>query len=126
MFSLNDRDFEKLVHDSVDGLPTIHKDNLKNVGFFILDWPTDQQRIKSNLQPNQMLLGLYEGVPLSQRNGAMKLLPDTITLFKIPIEKSVNSMDQLKSRIKNTVWHEVAHYYGLDHDKIHEIERRNS
>ena len=126
MYKISSNEFEKLVHDSVDGLPKLHKDNLKNVGFFVLDFPTNEQIARSNLNPGQMLLGLYEGVPLSQRNGAMKLLPDTITLFKIPIEKSVNSMDQLKSRIKNTVWHEVAHYYGLDHDKIHEIENRNS
>ena len=126
MYKISSNEFEKLVHDSVDGLPKLHKDNLKNVGFFVLDFPTNEQIARSNLNPGQMLLGLYEGVPLSQRNGAMKLLPDTITLFKIPIENSVNSMDQLKSRIKNTVWHEVAHYYGLDHDKIHEIERRNS
>jgi predicted Zn-dependent protease with MMP-like domain len=125
MYSVNYEEFEKLVHQSVDNLPKVHKDKIKNVGFFVLDFPTQEQVYRSKLKPGQMLLGLYEGVPLSKRGGTLKLLPDTITLFKRPIEMSVNSYPELLEQIHKTVWHEVAHYFGLDHDKIYEIQDKN-
>ena len=126
MFSVSPDEFEKLVHDSVDNLPKIHKDKLTNVGFFVLDFPTKEQAMRSGLRPGQMLLGLYEGVPLSKRGGTLKLLPDTITLFKKPIELSVNTYPELLEQIHKTVWHEVAHYFGLDHDKIYDIQAKSN
>ena len=89
-----------------------------------MDMPTSEQARAAKLKPGNMLLGLYEGVPLSKRGGNLKLLPDTITLFQIPIEMTSNSKEQLIGQIKNTVWHEVAHYFGLDHEKIYSIQNR--
>ena len=114
MYKISTEEFELLVHDAVDGLPKVHKDKILNVGFFVRDIPSDEQIKRSGLLEGQILLGLYEGVPLSQRGGNIKLLPDTITLFQIPIEMSINSLDELKKQIQNTVWHEVAHYFGLN------------
>jgi predicted Zn-dependent protease with MMP-like domain len=54
--------------------------------------------------------------------GTTKLLPDKITLFKKPLESVSHDIADLKKRVKNTIWHEVAHYYGLDHKRIHELE----
>jgi len=125
MYKISSEEFELLVHDAVDGLPKVHKDNISNVGFFVRDVPSDEQIKRSKLSKGQMLLGLYEGVPLSQRGGNIKLLPDTITLFQIPIELSCNNLEDLKKQIKNTVWHEVAHYFGLNHDMINAIENKN-
>jgi predicted Zn-dependent protease with MMP-like domain len=122
MFRVSTPEFEQLVHDAVSALPKVHRDKLDNVGFFVQPFPTPLQRQRSKLTPNQTLLGVYEGVPLSQRNGMMKLLPDTITIFQIPIESSVNGLRELKLQIKHTVWHEVAHYFGLNHEQIYDIE----
>ena len=124
MYKISPQKFESLVHDTVDGLPKIHKDKIANVGFFVRDMPSEDQAKRSKLLPGQMLLGLYEGVPLSQRGGDLKLLPDTITLFQIPIEMSSNSLDELKKQVQNTVWHEVAHYFGLNHEMINAIENK--
>jgi len=124
MFKISTQEFEQLVHNAVDGLPKVHKDKIINVGFFVMDMPTSEQARAAKLKPGNMLLGLYEGVPLSKRGGNLKLLPDTITLFQIPIEMTSNSKEQLISQIKNTVWHEVAHYFGLDHEKIYSIQNR--
>ncbi len=124
MYKISTEEFELLVHDAVDGLPKVHKDKILNVGFFVRDIPSDEQIKRSGLLEGQILLGLYEGVPLSQRGGNIKLLPDTITLFQIPIEMSINSLDELKKQIQNTVWHEVAHYFGLNHKMINAIENK--
>ena len=124
MFKISTQEFEQLVHNAVDNLPKVHKDKIMNVGFFVMDMPTLEQARAAKLKPGNMLLGLYEGVPLSERGGNLKLLPDTITLFQIPIEMTSNSKEQLISQIKNTVWHEVAHYFGLDHEKIYSIQNR--
>ena len=124
MYKISTEEFELLVHDAVDGLPKVHKDKILNVGFFVRDIPSDEQIKRSGLLEGQIWLGLYEGVPLSQRGGNIKLLPDTITLFQIPIEMSSNSLDELKKQIQNTVWHEVAHYFGLNHKMINAIENK--
>jgi predicted Zn-dependent protease with MMP-like domain len=69
-----------------------------------------------------LLFGLYEGVPLPQRNGVTKLLPDKITIFKKPLEFISSDLDDLREHVRHTVWHEVAHYYGLGHKRIHELD----
>jgi predicted Zn-dependent protease with MMP-like domain len=92
--------------------------------FLVEDEPTPEQRVRLNLYPNETLFGLYEGVPLPQRNGGTKLLPDKITIFKNPMLRTCNDMAQLKALINHTIWHEVAHYYGLDHKRIHELEQK--
>jgi predicted Zn-dependent protease with MMP-like domain len=79
-----------------------------------------------NLGPNQSLFGLYEGVPLSRRMGTVKTLPDKITIYKKVIEMTSNTKAELYDRVGRTIWHEVAHYYGLDHQKIKELEDKES
>lgn len=122
MLKLSDKQFEELVDDAVGHIPKLYRDHLENIAFLVEDDPTPEQRRRLNLYPNETLYGLYEGVPLPQRNGALKLLPDKITIFKNPILRSVQTMPQLKEQIYHTVWHEVAHYYGLDHKRIHQLD----
>jgi len=124
MLEVSDREFERLVNQGIDAIPPLYQKHLQNVAFLIEDLPTLQQRIQLNLYLNETLFGLYEGVPLPQRNGAVKLLPDKITIFKIPALAVSRSIDDLKEHIRHTIWHEVAHYYGLDHKRIHELEQK--
>jgi predicted Zn-dependent protease with MMP-like domain len=114
--------FESIVSDSIDAIPSLYIEKLQNVAFIIEDLPTAQQAQQLGLRCNDLLFGLYEGVPLPQRMGTTKLLPDKITLFKKPLESVSHDIADLKKRVKNTIWHEVAHYYGLDHKRIHELE----
>lgn len=122
MFQVNDQQFQELVNEAMSKLPDEHIKNLKNVALIVEDQPSATQRIKLKLENNQTLLGLYEGVPLSNRQGTQKILPDKITLFKLPIELRANSLDELREQIKHTLWHEIAHYYGLDHKAIRDLE----
>ena len=122
MIQVSDEQFQELINQALESLPGEHVKNIQNVAILSEDLPTPEQRQKLALRRDQTLLGLYEGIPLSQRQGLTRLLPDKITLFKLPLESQANTESELKEQIRHTLWHEVAHYYGLDHDKIHELE----
>jgi predicted Zn-dependent protease with MMP-like domain len=76
------------------------------------------------LRRDQTLFGLYEGIPLTQRGAGYNLvLPDKITIFKNPIVMFAPNLESLKKQVRHTVWHEIAHHYGLNHKRIHEVEK---
>lgn len=122
MISVSHEIIEQIINKAIKNLPKPYVDHLENVAFIVESEPTPDQRQKLKLRSDQTLFGLYEGVPLSQRYGATKLLPDKITIFQKPLETASNSLNELADRVSRTVWHEVAHYYGLDHDRIRELE----
>lgn len=120
-----DEEFSKLIEEALGELPTKYTSKLSNVIITYEDEPSDEQRKKLKLACNQSLFGLYEGIPLTQRgNGFSGQLPDKITLFKLPLFHFAGG-DELKFniQIKHTLWHEIAHFFGLDHDRIHKIEK---
>jgi len=122
MFEFSDDEFQKLIDKAFDSLPKTHRDRVQNVAILMADFPDEQQRREGNLQPNQTLLGLYQGVPLSQRQGRPSFYPDRITLFKYPLLMQAHDAQSLYDAIRHTLWHEIAHYYGLNHDQIHNLE----
>ncbi|HWT56005.1 MAG TPA: metallopeptidase family protein [Candidatus Microsaccharimonas sp.] len=122
MLELSDDRFQQLIDEALGELPKRSLDHLKNVAILFADEPSEEQREKLKLLPYQSLYGLYEGIPLPFRQGQHTTLPDRITLFKLPILGSSNTEAKLKEQIKHTLWHEVAHYYGLNHDQIHAKE----
>lgn len=122
MIVVTDEEFQELINQALIELPGEHAKNIKNIAILYEEEPTPEQRLKINLNDNQTLLGLYEGVPLSQRQGLARVLPDKITLFKRPLESRANTESELKEQIKHTLWHEIAHYYGLNHKQISNLE----
>jgi predicted Zn-dependent protease with MMP-like domain len=122
MISVSYNQFQDIINTCLKDLSKERADTLKNVAILIEDLPSEQQRKELKLRNDQTLFGLYEGVPLSMRQGIRKILPDKITLFKLPIESSVNNMRELEHQIRHTLWHEIAHYYGLDHEAISKLE----
>ena len=122
MVEVTDNEFGKYVEEGIAAIPPLYQKYLQNVAFLVEDYPTQAQRQKLNLYPNETLFGLYEGVPLPRRNGTVKLLPDKITIFKKPMEGASHDLKEVKERVRHTIWHEVAHYYGLDHQRIHQLD----
>ncbi len=116
--------FINMINDSMLELSKNHIQNLKNVAIIVEDIPSPQQLKLLNVGKYQTLYGLYEGVPLSKRQGNLKTIPDKITLFKNPIEGGSNNLLELKENIRHTLWHEIAHYYGLDHQQINLLDQR--
>lgn len=126
MIEVSDNQFEDLIGQALDELPEEYvKRLLADVAVTWAEEPTIHQRNQLKLREDQTLFGLYEGVPLTQRfSGATKLTPDVITIFKGPISAFAHDMPSLKDQIKRTVWHEMAHYFGLNHPQIHRLERK--
>ncbi len=118
-----DEEFDQLVSRALDSLPGQYTSKLlANVAIVYADEPTEEQRQELNLRGDQTLLGLYQGVPLPQRGGATKIVPDKITLFKLPLTANSQTNKDLQENVRHTLWHEMAHYFGLDHRRIHELE----
>ena len=123
MIEISDEQFEQLINESMEELPQDYISNMKNVAIVIADEPTSEQRVKLKLHCNQTLFGLYEGLPLTKRGmNYSGVLPDKITIFKYPILANTRTPAELKEQVKRTLWHEIAHHYGLDHDRIHKLE----
>lgn len=126
MYSLTDEQFDALITRAMDDLPQEYIEGLNNVAIVMADEPTEEQKVKMKLRENTVLLGLYEGIPLTQRGNAYTfVLPDKITLFKNSILRVVQNDDELFEQIKRTLWHEIAHYYGLNHEHMHKLQNKH-
>ncbi len=125
MIDLTDEAFDSLISRAMDDLPQEYIKGLNNVAILYADTPDEYQAQKAGLREGSILLGLYEGIPLTQRGaGYTFVLPDKITLFKHSILMVSHDEQSLYEQIKRTLWHEIAHYYGLDHDRIHFLEKK--
>lgn len=123
VIDINDADFEKIVASAMDRIPEPYRGKMDNVGFVIEDEPNEDQKKKLHLHNGSLLFGLYEGIPLTQRtNNYSGVLPDKITIFKLPILFICTTRQEVVDQVNNTVWHEVAHHFGLDHFRISELE----
>lgn len=101
---------------------------IKNVEFLVEDEPDEETRQENGLVGDETLLGLYRGVPHTARGshyGEGPTLPDTITLYQRPIEDAA-AQDGIPVAqvVRETIWHEVAHYFGFDEDQVQDRESR--
>ena len=118
-------EFEKIVAEGIEMIPEKFMQKLKNVAIVIDDEPSPAQRKRVNLHPGWTLFGLYEGIPQSGRGGNYtSVLPDKITIFQRPIEESARDLEDIKEIVKNTVWHEIAHHFGMDEAQVREAEKK--
>ncbi len=125
MATIDNKEFERWVSESIDSLPEKYLSAMRNVAFIIEDNPTEEQRAKLRLSNHQTLFGLYEGIPLTARGMNYNLvLPDKITIFKHPLESISDSPEVIRARVRRTVWHEVAHHFGLGHGRIEELQNK--
>ncbi len=121
-----DRDkFEELVKQGIEAIPKRFLEKLDNVDIVIEDEPTEEQIEKLKLRKDVKLFGLYEGVPQIKRGHYSWVLPDKITIFKNSIEEIAFSDTQIKEMVKKTVWHEIAHHFGMDEERVRRAEKRS-
>lgn len=125
MRPITDQEFDMLITRAMDELPQEYIAGLDNVAIVQADDPTDEQREKMHLDNNHLLLGLYEGIPLTQRGaGYTFVLPDKITLFKNPLRKVTSTDEEFFEQVKRTLWHEMAHFYGLGHGDMDRLQSK--
>jgi predicted Zn-dependent protease with MMP-like domain len=115
--------FEELVAEAIDELPDDILAMLDNVEIVVADAPTaDQLDEAGNLEAGEMLLGLYEGIPLTDRTGNYGMvLPDKITLFQDALESVCQDEDTLRNEVRVTVIHELAHHFGISDRRLQEL-----
>jgi len=113
--------FEALVQRAVRDLPSVFREQLENVLVVVEDQPSPELLKRMEVPPEDTLLGLYEGVPLTERGSDAPLYPDTIWIFQKPIEAECDSDKEILDEVKITLAHEVAHFFGLDDDYLEEI-----
>ena len=101
------------------GLPSQYSDRLENVDFVVSRAPSRQDRTRLSLRGGS-LYGLYEGIPLTRRDSSYdRAIPDKITLFWGPLVRDYPDEAGLADQVRKTVYHEVAHYFGLEEDDLH-------
>lgn len=123
MIAIDNEQFEKLLNQAYDELKQSNNFTLDNVVVTYDELPTYEQLRKGNVAAGHTLLGLYEGIPKTRRGaGYHMILPDKITLFKQPLLSISQTLTDLQENVKRTLWHEIAHHYGLDHNRIHKLE----
>lgn len=120
------KEFEKLAEEGFGRLPEWVREKIKNVALLIEDEPSEEDRKLQGLTDDETLLGLYKGVPLSERGahyGEGFVMPDTITLYRLPILEAAEE-DKLDVRdvVADTIWHEFAHHFGIDEDGVAKLE----
>lgn len=114
--------FEELVVEVLDSLPEEILAMLDNIDVVIEDWPTPDQLDEAEIEAGGTLYGLYEGVPLTARDGGYFLIaPDKITIFKRPIEQDCDSSEEIAEQVRITVIHEVAHHFGIGEERLDEL-----
>lgn len=118
--------FEKLVHEGFLLIPEKFRERIRNVALLVEDEPSEEVRQKEGLSEDETLLGLYQGIPATARGdsyGIGPTLPDTITLFQLPIEEAAEGdLDGIRKVIAETIWHEYAHYFGMDEEAVRSRE----
>lgn len=117
-------EFEQLVNAGIEAIPEKFLKLLNNVAIVIDDIPTANQAKKAKLRHGFVLYGLYEGVPLSKRINYSGVLPDKITIFQKAIENASSDHEEIKEMVRNTVWHEIAHHFGMDEDEVRTAEQK--
>ena len=115
---LDDTAFERIVRDAIEALPEEFLARLENVDVVVEDRPSPEQRERNDVADDETLLGLYEGVPLTERHGYNMVVPDRITIFKRPLEEECANETELAMAVQQTVVHEVAHYFGISDEKL--------
>jgi predicted Zn-dependent protease with MMP-like domain len=121
---VDEQQFSQLVADALDSLPEEFLERMENVEVLIEDWPSrdDLEEVGLSSRDRSTLLGLYHGVPLTNRGAFYTALPDRITIFQKPIERLAgDDEDEIRWQVRHTVIHEIAHYYGISDARLEEL-----
>ena len=120
---MNRRQFEALVEKALRKLPRKFKDRLANIAVVVEDWADDETLEEMGIEPPDTLYGLYRGVDLTHRDsGYGNVMPDTVTIYQGPIEEDCADEAEMAELVRETVVHEIGHYFGLDDETMHRIE----
>ncbi len=111
--------FEQLVVEALEGIPEPFRSRLQNVAIVAEEEPSPELLEGLGMEPDETLLGLYDGIPLTERGDWYNLTPpDRIILFRRPILALCRSTEEVREEVRRTVLHEVAHFYGIGDEEL--------
>ena len=117
-------EFEVLVERALRTLPRRFKERIANVAIVVEDWADDETLRELDIEPPDTLYGLYRGIDLTHRDTSYgNVLPDTIHIYQGPIEEDCADAAEMAELVRDTVIHEIGHYFGLDDDTMEGIEQ---
>jgi predicted Zn-dependent protease with MMP-like domain len=118
-------EFDRLVAEAWSRIPPRFRRRMQNIALLVEDEPSPAQLARGRVPRGGTLLGLYEGRPLTQRSVFESFaMPDRITIFQGPHQRLARSPEDLAKMVEDTVWHEVAHYFGMDERQVRAAEER--
>lgn len=134
---MNEAEFEQLIEEGYQKLPEWVRKKISNVAILVEDEPSEEDRRLQGLSDDETLLGLYKGVPLTERGdmyGVGMVLPDTITVYRLPtLDMADEEMEagaseeayreRVRQIVADTIWHEFAHHFGMDEHEVQEREK---
>lgn len=131
---MSEEEFAALAAEEWAKVPAHFQTKIDNVALLIEDEPSDEVRREEGLEEGETLLGLYQGIPNTERGseyGVGATMPDTITLYRLPLIEEAEHMDRefrqaMRIAIRETLWHEIAHYFGYPEEPINEREREGT
>ena len=110
--------FERLVEEALDGLPPQFAEMLENVAVVVEEEPDPAVLAELGMDPEEELLGLYLGVPITQRDSQYQSLPDRVDIYRGPVLRCCGSRREVVREVRDTVVHELGHYFGLDDEEM--------
>jgi predicted Zn-dependent protease with MMP-like domain len=121
MGRLTRQEFERLVTQAVQSLPPAFLDRLENVDVVVEAVPTAEDLEYAGVEPGGTLLGLYHGIPQSERGSWYgNVLPDRIVIYQRPIEDIARTRREIREEVRLTLMHEIGHHFGLNEDELSE------
>ena len=122
---MHPEEFDRLVSQAYARIPGRFRNRMRNIALVVEPEPSLAQLARGRVPRGGTLLGLYEGRPLTARSVFEPFaMPDRITIFQGPHERLARSQEHLVKMVEDTVWHEVAHYFGMDEQQVRAAERR--
>jgi len=126
-FRMRREAFEQAVREAWLAIPAKFRQRVHNLAIVVEDEPSPELLRQNGLPPGYALLGLYHGVPLIHRGASYGMvLPDKISLFQGPIERAAQRADDIREVIYDTLWHEIAHYFGMNEAQVRAAERKRA
>jgi predicted Zn-dependent protease with MMP-like domain len=123
MIEISRKEFERLVERALRKLPRRFRTRLENIAVVVEDWADDETLDEMGIEPPDTLYGLYRGTDLTRRDLQYGgVLPDVIAIYQGPIQEDCDTVEEMEEVVRDTVAHEVGHYFGLDDDQLSEIE----
>ncbi len=120
---LTTAEFEALVDEAIENLPPFFRDKMNNVAVVVARWPTRAELKYAGVGPGETLMGLYDGIPLTERTQGYNLVtPDVITLYQGPIEQEAgDDHEAIRYWVRHVFLHELAHHFGISDDRLREL-----